>query len=68
MSAPAASNALEELRQAEVLTTRKIERNATAYLADEVLDLVTSAERRLARTRFDTRLAAPSRPVPLRPT
>lgn len=67
VSFPAASNALEELRQAEVLTTRKIERNATAYIADEVLDLITSTERRLASTRFDTRLAAPSRPVPGRP-
>ena len=67
VSAPAAGNALEELKQAEVLTTRKIERNATAYVADEVLDLITSAERRLASTRFDTRLAAPSRPVPGRP-
>lgn len=67
VSFPAAGKALEELRQAEVLTTRKIERSATAYIADEVLDLVTSAERRLASTRFDTRLAAPSRPVPPRP-
>lgn len=64
VSSPAAGNALEELRRAEVLTTRKIERNATAYIADEVLDLITSAERRLASTRFDTRVAAPSRPVP----
>lgn len=67
VSAPTAGDALEELRQAEVLTTRKIERNAAAYIADEVLDLITTTERRLASTRFDTRLAAPSRPVPARP-
>lgn len=67
VSFPAANNALEELREAEVLTTRNIERNATAYIADEVLDLITSSERRLASTRFDTRQAVPSRPVPAQP-
>lgn len=57
VSFPAAGNALEELHQAEVLTTRRVEGNATAYIADEVLDLLTSSERQLASTRFDTRLA-----------
>jgi len=36
----------------------------TAYLATEILDLINTAERRLASTAFDTRLSAPSRPVP----
>ena len=67
VSAPAAAQALDELRDAEVLDSRKIERNATAYLATEVLDLVTLAERRLASTRFDTRESAPARPVPALP-
>ncbi|TNC51017.1 hypothetical protein, partial [Mumia zhuanghuii] len=45
VSFPAASTALDELRQAGVVTTFKIERRATAYLATEVLDLITVAER-----------------------
>lgn len=68
VSFPAANAALEELHEAEVLDTRKIERNTTAYLATEILDLVTVTERRLASTRFDTRESAPNRPVPARPT
>lgn len=67
VSFPAASAALDELRQAGILTTRSIERGATAFIAREVLDLVTLAERQLASTQFDTRAAAPSRPVPARP-
>lgn len=67
VSFPAASSALEELRQADVLRTRKIERNATAYLADEVLDLLASTERRLGSTQFDTRRPPPGRPVPASP-
>ena len=67
VSFPAANAALEELHEAEVLDTRKIERNTTAYLATEILDLVTMTERRLASTRFDTRESPPNRPVPARP-
>jgi len=67
VSFPAANSALEELTQADVLRARKIERNTTAYLASEVLDLITLTERRLASTRFDTREAQPDRPVPAPP-
>jgi Fic family protein len=67
VSHPAASAALDELRQAGILQTRKIERNTTAYLATEILDLITLAERRLASTRFDTRTSAPNRSVPALP-
>ena len=67
VSFPAASAALDELHQAQVLETRKIERNATAYLAAELLDLITTTERQLASTRFDTRISKPNRPVPARP-
>ncbi|MEC3892651.1 MULTISPECIES: hypothetical protein [Nocardiopsis] len=42
-------------------------RGATAYLAREVLELITMAERALASTRFDTRVSAPGRSVPARP-
>lgn len=67
VSHPAAGGALEELSRSGILHSRKIQRNATAYLATEVLDLVTFAERRLASTRFDTRESTPMRPVPARP-
>ena len=49
VSFPAASTAPDELRQAGVVTTFKIERSATAYLATEVLDLITVAERHKSR-------------------
>ena len=61
VSFPAASLALDELRQAGILTTMSIERGATAFIAREVLDLVTLTERQLASTQFDTRAAAPNR-------
>ncbi|MGI8577759.1 MAG: hypothetical protein ACR2KG_07535 [Nocardioidaceae bacterium] len=48
-------------------TPRSIERNTTAYLAREILDLVTIAERRLSSTRFDTSAAPPNSAVPARP-
>jgi Fic family protein len=66
VSFPAASAALDELCRAEILQTKAIERGATAYLAREVLDLITLAERALASTRFDTRVSTPNRPVPAR--
>lgn len=64
VSFPAASSALEELRQAGILQGRPIERGATAYMSQEVLDLITLTERRLASTQFDTRASQPNRPVP----
>ncbi|MFJ6018054.1 hypothetical protein ACIQFP_01775 [Nocardiopsis alba] len=42
-------------------------RGAAAYLAREVLELITMAERALASTRFDTRVSVPNRSVPARP-
>ena len=67
VSYPAASGALDELRQAGILTPKSIERGATAYIAREVLELVTFSERALASTQFDTLAAQPNRPVPVRP-
>lgn len=67
VSNPPAVAALDELRAAEVLVPRRIERGTTAYVATEVLDLITLAERRLASTKFDTRATPPNRPVPARP-
>lgn len=67
LSFPSARAAVEELAEAEILTRRSVERGTTGYLAVEVFDLLTSAERRLASTRWDTRESGPSRPVPARP-
>ena len=67
VSFPAASAALDELRQAGIVTTRTIERGATAYMAREVLDIVTLSERALASTQFDTRVAQPNRSAPAAP-
>ncbi len=60
----AARSALDELTTARILTTASLGRGTTGFLAEEVLELVDFAERQLASTRFDTRAATPSRPVP----
>lgn len=62
----AANAALDELRQAGILTTKSIERGATAYISREVLDVITLAERAWASTHFDTRVSPPNRSVPAR--
>lgn len=67
VSYPAANAALDELRLAGILTTRSIERGATAYIAHEVLDLITLSERAMASTQFDTSTSPPHRQVPARP-
>lgn len=67
VSAPAARAALEELADAGILHRKQIERGTTGYLARDVFELLTIAERRLASTRWDTRRSAPSRPVPVLP-
>ena len=67
ISFPAAASALDELHNAGVLDTRSIERGTTAYLASEVLDLISFTERRLASTKFETRISPPRRPVPAAP-
>lgn len=67
ISQPSANAALDELRQAGILTTRAVSRGATAYVARDVLDLITNTERTLASTQFDTRASAPMRSVPARP-
>lgn len=55
VSENAAARALGELRDAGILQTRSTGTRARAYVAVDVLDLITSTERRLASTRFDTR-------------
>lgn len=62
----AAGRALDELASAGILIGRR--RGAQRlYQAPEIIDLITSTERRLASTQFDTRLSPPNRPVPARP-
>lgn len=67
LSPKAALDALGELQAAGILSRRSIGGGTHAYLADELLDLLTIAERRLASTKFDTRVSPPVRPVPVLP-
>ena len=67
VSRTASSRGLETLRAAGILTTESIGAGRRAYTARAVLDTITWAERRLASTRFDTRICAPARAVPARP-
>lgn len=67
VSFPAARSALEELAEARILERKSVDRGTTGYLAKEVFDLLTFAERRLASTQWNTRESRPSRPVPAAP-
>ena len=67
VSRTAATRGLETLRAAGILTTESIGAGRRAYTARAVLDTITWAERRLASTRFDTRISAPTRAVPAGP-
>lgn len=67
ISHPAASAALDELVEADILRSKAIGRNSRAYLADELLDLVATSERQLASTKFDTAAAPPHPGVPVGP-
>lgn len=67
VSFPAARTALEELADAKILRRKRVDRGTTGYLATEVFDLLTLAERQLASTQWDTREAEPIRPVPAPP-
>lgn len=68
VSGSAALTALEELAAADVLVKRPLDGRTSGYLAMDVFDLITFAERQLASTRWDTTAAAPSRVVPYRPS
>lgn len=67
VSRVAAGRALDELREAGILRLRSIAAGRQAFVADDVLDLITWAERRLASTRFDTRMSTPRPGTPARP-
>lgn len=67
VSRTAAGKALDELYVARILTRKAIGPGRQAYVADDLLDMITWAERRLASTRFDTRQSAPHRGAPTAP-
>lgn len=68
VSFPAARASLEELAEAGILSRKSVERGTTGYIAREILDLVGGlAERRLASTRFDTRISPPHGRAPAAP-
>jgi hypothetical protein len=58
---------LEELADAGILARRSVDRGAIGYAATEVFDLLTRTERRMANTRWDTRLSPPNRAVAAAP-
>lgn len=64
---PAARAALEEFADAKILSRKQVDRGTTGYLADEVFDLLTLAERELASTQWNTRQSKPVRAVPAVP-
>lgn len=64
MSDAAARAAAEELADAGIVSRKRIGRGTTGYLAEEVFELLITAERRLASTRWDTRASEPVRAVP----
>ena len=66
ISTPAANKALGELAASGILSRSK-RGHTVFYHCDQLLDLVTLAERQLASTRFDTRVSKPNRPVPAKP-
>lgn len=60
VTASNARRALEDLEQAGVLRVKVIGVRGTAgYYADDILELITLADRQLASSRFDTRLSPP---------
>lgn len=68
--APAsARQALDFLEEAGILRSKSVgPQGQRGYYADDVLDLITYADRRLASSQFDTRLAEPQgRGAPARP-
>lgn len=67
VSFPAARSALEELADAGILRRKKVDRGTTGYLASDVFDLLTFAERELASTKWDTRESPPARAAPAPP-
>lgn len=67
VSRPAAAKALDQLAAARVLQKRRLHRGTSCYLAMDVFQLITLAERQLASTRWDTTSSQPVRPTPYAP-
>lgn len=67
VSRQAAGRALDELTSAGVLERKSIGPDRPVYIARDILELITWAERRLASTRFDTRQSRPHTGAPAAP-
>lgn len=67
VSRQAATRALDELHEAGILETRTIGPSRHAYVAPDILELITWAERRLASTKVRHRQSPPHPGVPARP-
>lgn len=67
VSATAARGGLDRLADAGILRSRSVGKGIRGYFADELLDLIIIAERRVASTRFGTAVAPPRRGVPVHP-
>jgi hypothetical protein len=64
VSFTSARAALEVLAEAKILSRKQLDRGTTAYLATEVFELLTFAERALASAHWDTLKSKPVRAVP----
>ena len=67
VSSVAAYKAVEELVEARILSRKSLQKGTSGYVAKDIFELLTFAERRMASTRWDTRESPPGRPVPARP-
>lgn len=67
VSEVAAKSALDELAEGGILTRRHLDSRAHVYFAMDVFDLLTTTERRLASTRWDTTQSPPVRETPSPP-
>ena len=67
-SFPATNLAIERLVAAGVLAQVSVGRRNRAYETPELIDAFTAFERRLASSEGDTRISAPARRVPQRPS
>lgn len=69
VSGVAAGSALQALKSAGIVRKRSIGKRATAYVASDLIDVLTWADRRMASTQFDTAVSPPQgRAVPQPPS
>ncbi|MBD8019934.1 Fic family protein [Brevibacterium gallinarum] len=66
-STPSVRKALQQLNDAGITHRLSVGRGIRGHIARDLLDIVAHAERRMASTRFDTKVSAPVRPAPASP-